>query len=206
MRGIRLALAQGQLLDDQLRAIVAVAHETPVSVMFPMVSTMTELAQAQLCLDDAIRLCGRGRPPGLQVGIMVEVPAAALKAAAFAPHVDFFSIGTNDLTQYTLAAERGNPSVAALGDPLDPGVLRLVDMVCQAADGRCLVAVCGELAADEAAIPLLVALGVRELSVGPSSVALVKQVVRQIEHAADAELASRCLSAVGPEDVRAILG
>ena len=83
---------------------------------------------------------------------MVEVPAAALKAAAFVDHVDFFSIGTNDLTQYALAAERGNAAVAALADPLDPGVLRLIDAVCRAAEGRCLVAVCGELAADERAV------------------------------------------------------
>jgi phosphocarrier protein FPr len=206
MRGIRLALAQRDLLDDQLRAIVAVAYETPVSVMFPMVSTVDELADARHRLDRAIQLAGRGRPAGLQVGIMVEIPAAALKAAAFAPHVDFFSVGTNDLTQYTLAAERGNPSVASLGDPLDPGVLHLIRAVCRAAEGRCLVAVCGELAADEAATPLLVALGVRELSVAPSSVAAVKQAVRQIDRAADADLVHRALTAAGPRDVRAILG
>jgi phosphocarrier protein FPr len=206
MRGIRLALAERDLLDDQLRAIVAVAYETPVSVMFPMVSTVDELTAARHRLDRAIQRAGRGRPAGLQVGIMVEVPATALKADAFAPHVDFFSIGTNDLTQYTLAAERGNPSVAALADPLDPGVLQLVRAVCRAAEGRCLVAVCGELAADETAIPLLVALGVRELSVAPSCVAAVKQAVRQIDRAADADLVHRALTATGPGDVRAILG
>src|SRR6476469_742307 len=103
-----------------------------------------------------------GRPDGLRVGMMVELPAAALKAGAFADHVDFFSIGTNDLTQYALAAERGNPAVAALSDPLYPGVLYLIDAVCRAGDGRCLVAVCGDLAADETAVPLLVGLGVRE--------------------------------------------
>jgi phosphoenolpyruvate-protein kinase (PTS system EI component) len=136
---------------------------------------------------------------------MVEVPAAALKAAAFAPYVDFFSIGTNDLTQYALAAERGNPAVAALADPLDPSVLRLIDFVCRAAQGRCLVSVCGELAAEEAATSLLVALGVRELSVAPLSVATVKQAVRRIDRADDGPLADQCLSATGPEDVRAIL-
>ena len=151
MRGIRLAFAQSDLLDAQLRAFVTVAHETPVSVMFPMVSTLNELLHAQQRLDEAITHVGRGRPEALHVGIMVEVPAAALKAESFAPHIDFFSIGTNDLTQYALAAERGNAAVAALGDPLDPGVLRLIESVCRAADGRCLVAVCGELAADEIA-------------------------------------------------------
>ena len=93
--------------------------------------------------------------------MMVEVPAAALKIESFLPHVDFVSIGTNDLTQYTLAAERGNGAVAALSDALDPGVLQLIDRVCQAARGRVDVAVCGEAAADELAVPLLVGLGVR---------------------------------------------
>jgi phosphocarrier protein FPr len=206
MRGIRLALAQRELLDDQLRAIVLVAHDTPVSVMFPMVCAVAEVVEARRRLDRAIARAGRGRPEGLQIGMMVEVPAAALKAASFLPHVDFLSIGTNDLTQYTLAVERGNPSVAALGDPLDPSVLRLVDMVCRAAEGRCLVAVCGELAADETAIPLLVALGVRELSVAPSSVALVKHVVREIDSTTDADLVHRCLTAANADDVRSILG
>ncbi|WP_342773565.1 phosphoenolpyruvate--protein phosphotransferase [Nocardioides guangzhouensis] len=206
MRGIRLALAERALLEQQLTAFVTVAHETPVSVMFPMVSTLAELEDARRCLDDAIAAVGRGRPEGLQVGIMVEVPAAALKAAAFAPYVDFFSIGTNDLTQYTLAAERGNASVAALGDPLDPAVLQLVGAVCRAAGDDTLVAVCGELAADERAAALLVALGVRELSVAPPSVAAVKQAVRETARATDADLVGRCLTAAGPDDVRQVLG
>jgi phosphoenolpyruvate-protein phosphotransferase/dihydroxyacetone kinase phosphotransfer subunit len=206
MRGIRLALAQRDLLGDQLRAIVAVAHETPVSVMFPMVSTLAELLEARRRLDEAIDVAGRGRPEGLQVGMMVEVPAAALKAATFVPHVDFFSIGTNDLTQYTMAAERGNASVASLGDPLDPAVLLLVESVCVAAGSRCLVAVCGELAADETATQLLVALGVRELSVAPSSVAHVKQAVRQLPHTTDDDLLDRCLRAVDANEVRSNLG
>jgi phosphocarrier protein FPr len=206
MRGIRLALMQGDLFDAQLRAFVTVAHETPVSVMFPMVSTLHELEHAQHRLDEAITDVGRGRPEALQVGIMVEVPAAALKAAAFAPHIDFFSIGTNDLTQYALAAERGNSAVAALGDPLDPGVLRLIESVCRAADGRCLVAVCGELAANESATPLLVALGVRELSVAPTSVAAIKHAVRHIDQVVDSDLVRRCLTAAGPSEVRDILG
>jgi phosphocarrier protein FPr len=112
---------------------------------------------------------------------MVEVPAAALKIESLLPHVDFVSIGTNDLTQYTLAAERGNPAVAPLSDSLDPAVLQLVDHVCQASRGRVDVAVCGEVAADETAVPLLVGLGVRELSVGPHSVPRVKAWVRELD-------------------------
>jgi phosphocarrier protein FPr len=134
---------------------------------------------------------------------MVEVPAAALKAPAFVPLVDFLSIGTNDLTQYTLAAERGNPAVAAVADPLDPGVLRLVDAVCRAAGERALVAVCGEAAADPLAAELLVGLGVRELSVAPAAVPGTKQLVREISAAESATRAATALTADGPAAVRA---
>ncbi len=205
VRGIRFALAEHDLLRDQLTAIVRTAHETPVSVMFPMVTSVEEVVEARRRLDAAIDREGRGRPAGLQVGIMVEVPATALKAAAFVPHVDFLSIGTNDLTQYALAAERGNPALAALADPLDPGVLRLVATVTEAAGSRAMVAVCGELAADERAARLLVALGVRELSVVPTAVPGVKQAVREAT-SRDAGLVESCLSASSAAEVRRLLG
>ena len=177
-RGIRHSLANPALLSDQLTAMVRTARDTPVSVMFPMISTLAELKAARTALDEAIARTGTGRPAGLEIGIMIEVPAAALKASTFAPHIDFASIGTNDLTQYVMAAERGNPSVAELSDALDPGVLRLIAATCQAAGNQFTVAVCGELAADEAAVPLLIALGVRELSVSPPSIPGVKEAVR----------------------------
>lgn len=205
LRGLRLSLARPGLLADQLAAVVRVAHVTPVSLMFPMVSALDELFAARRLLDEAVAAAGRGTPAGLEVGIMVEVPAAALKAAAFAPHVDFFSVGTNDLTQYALAAERGNDAVAAVGDPLDPGVLALVAAVCRGAGGA-LVAVCGELAADERAAALLVGLGVRELSVAPRAVPDVKQAVRAVDLPAAAALAARALAAPGPAAVREMLG
>ena len=205
VRGIRFALAEHDLLRDQLTAIVRTAHETPVSVMFPMVTSVEELVEARRRLDAAIDREGRGRPAGLQVGIMVEVPATALKAAAFVPYVDFLSIGTNDLTQYALAAERGNPALAALADPLDPGVLRLIATIAEAAGSRAMVAVCGELAADERAARLLVALGVRELSVVPTAVPGVKQAVREAT-SKDAGLVESCLSASSAAEVRKLLG
>jgi phosphocarrier protein FPr len=136
---------------------------------------------------------------------MVEVPATALKAAAFAPHVDFFSIGTNDLTQYALAAERGNDAVAGLGDPFDPGVLRLVDATCRGAGGQALVAVCGELAADERACALLIGLGVRELSVAPCAVPAIKQAVRDFDTGDAATLAASALAAESADAVRGLL-
>ncbi|GAA5115879.1 phosphoenolpyruvate--protein phosphotransferase [Pseudonocardia adelaidensis] len=202
LRGIRLAEDHPGLLADQLLAAVRVAHETPVSLMFPMVAALGELVAARRALDAAIAADGRGTPVGLQVGIMVEVPATALKAAAFVPHVDFFSIGTNDLTQYALAAERGNPGVATLADPLDPGVLRLVDAVCRAAGERALVAVCGEAAADPLAAQLLVGLGVRELSTAPPAVPGTKQTVRDMDVAEAVERATAALTADGPAAVR----
>ena len=202
LRGIRLAAGHPELLADQLLAAVRVAHETPMSLMFPMVAALDELLAARRALDTAIAAEGRGTPAGLQVGIMVEVPATALKAAAFVPHVDFFSIGTNDLTQYALAAERGNPAVAGLADPLDPGVLRLVDAVCRAAGERALVAVCGEAAADPVAAELLVGLGVRELSTAPPAVPGTKQTVRELDATRAAHRAAGALDADGPAAVR----
>jgi phosphocarrier protein FPr len=204
VRGLRLSLGYPGLFADQLLAVVRTAHVTPVSVMFPMVTTVAEVRQARAMLDEAIAKEGHGFPAGLQVGIMVEVPATALKTAAFAPLVDFFSVGTNDLTQYATAAERGNGDVAGLGDAYDPGVLRLVQAVCDGAGGA-LVAVCGELAADVAAVPLLVGLGVGELSVGPRAVPQVKEAVRAVDRAGTRELVRRALASEGPAAVRALL-
>jgi phosphocarrier protein FPr len=138
----------------------------------------------------------------LEVGVMIEIPSAALKAASFVPHVDFLSIGTNDLTQYTLAAERGNDSVASIADPLDPAVLRLVDQVCRAAAGGPKVAVCGEVASDLTAVPVLLGLGVDELSVAPNAVPLVKQAVRELDIDACRSLAHDALGLASAADVR----
>jgi multiphosphoryl transfer protein len=181
LRGIRLTLARPELLTDQLTAIVRTAHQTPVSVMFPMVTSADEIAAARGFLADAIDRVGQGSPPGLQVGIMVEVPAAALTASTLAPDVDFFSIGTNDLTQYALAVERGNEAVASLVDPMHPGVLRLIEATCKGAGDRVTVAVCGELASDPQAVPTLLRLGVRELSVAAPAVPLTKEAVRSTD-------------------------
>jgi phosphocarrier protein FPr len=167
--------------------------------MFPMVATVAELRQARCVLAEAAGPAGL--PDGLRVGMMVEVPAAALKIETFLPHLDFISIGTNDLTQYTLAAERGNAAVAALSDPLDPGVLSLIRHVCRAAEGQVPVAVCGEAAADEAAIPVLLGLGVRELSVSPHSVPSVKARVRDLDLDRCATLAG---VALGLDDAAAV--
>jgi phosphocarrier protein FPr len=207
VRGLRLSLARPELFRDQLRAIVRTARQTPVSVMFPMVSALSELSQARRLLDQVAASEG-GMPAGLEVGIMVEVPAVAHKAAALAPHVDFFSIGTNDLTQYSLAAERGNPDLAMIGDAFDPGVLALIRAVCVAADAAIdepHVAVCGDLAGDPRAAALLVGLGVRTLSVAAPAVPLVKQAVRAIDLIHAEDVAATALVLPGPDEVRALL-
>ena len=200
VRGLRLSLQHRELLLDQLRAICAVAADAPVSVMFPMVTTVDELLAANAAVDEA---CDSRRPDGLQVGIMVEVPAVALKAAAFVPHVDFFSVGTNDLTQYALAAERGNPALATLADALDPGVLRLISELCRHA-GTAPVSVCGEIAADPLAVPILIGLGVTSLSVPAPAVATVKQTVRAFALEQGTTLAAQALTCGGAGEVRAL--
>jgi phosphocarrier protein FPr len=146
-----------------------------------------------------------GLPEGLEIGMMIEVPSAALKIEAFLPHVDFVSIGTNDLTQYALAAERGNGAVAALSDALDPGVLRLIEHVCRAAVGRIDVGVCGEAASDELAIPVLLGLGVQELSVAPPAVPRVKAAVRELDVSRCATLAKQALSCADASEVRKLV-
>ncbi len=171
--------------------------------MIPMVSTPAELIEARQVLTEAAG--PDGIPEGLHIGSMIEVPAAALKIEAFLPYLDFVSIGTNDLTQYALAAERGNGAVAALSDALDPGVLQLIDHVCRSAAGRIDVAVCGEAASDELAIPVLVGLGVRELSVSPPAVPRVKAAVRELDVKRCAALAREALALAGADDVRKLV-
>jgi multiphosphoryl transfer protein len=170
-RGIRVFRRRPELLRDQLQAIREVAAETPVHVMFPMVTTADEVAWALEQLGP--------RPDGLKVGIMVEVPAAALRIETLAAGLDFVSIGTNDLTQYTTAADRTNSAVASLADGLDPAVLQLIDRVVQKAGVR--VAVCGDLASDPQSAVLLAALGVQELSAVGPQVPLVKARLRQTD-------------------------
>ncbi|MFT4164358.1 MAG: phosphoenolpyruvate--protein phosphotransferase [Microlunatus sp.] len=204
VRGLRLSLTQPELFGDQLRAMVRVAHQTPVSVMFPMVTMLSELHAARRLLDEVIASEGHGTPAGLEVGIMVEVPAVALKAAEFATAVDFFSIGTNDLTQYALAAERGNPDVAAIGDPYDPGVLALIRATCRGAAGGPQVAVCGDLAGDPQAAALLVGLGVGTVSMAPPAIPPVKQAVRAVDSIRAADLATAALAMPGPAEVRTL--
>lgn len=194
LRGLRLSLALPDLFKTQLRAILRAAYEFPIRVMFPMVSVLQEFHEAQAWMVQArTELQARGVPvpERIETGIMVEVPSAALTAAAFARDVDFFSIGTNDLTQYTLAAERGNVHVARLAEPLHPAVLELVARVVSAAHAQHKwVGVCGEMGNDAEAIPILIGLGVDELSMPAAFIPRAKQIVREL-HFADSQTQAR---------------
>jgi phosphocarrier protein FPr len=197
VRAIRLTLARPDLFKTQCRAIVRVAAEFPVKVMFPMITTLAEWRTARALLADArteVERRGRPVPERIETGMMVEVPAAALRASAFALEVDFFSIGTNDLTQYTMAAERGNQEVAALADAFHPAVLQLIGQVADAAHARGKwVGVCGELAGESLAVPILVGLGVDELSMNPPAVLRVRKIVEALDYASARALAQTVL-------------
>jgi phosphocarrier protein FPr len=203
-RGLRLSRRDPATLHDQLVAVCRAAQETAVKVMFPMVTTVAEVDWALGELERAAAAVG-GRPDTLQVGIMIEVPAAALRSRWLADKLDFVSIGTNDLTQYTLAAERGNGAVAALADSLDPAVLALIAKVGAEVPGHVEVAVCGDLASQPMATELLVGCGVHELSVVAPAVPGVKERVRTLSRADSAEVVRQAIGLGSADAVRALL-
>jgi multiphosphoryl transfer protein len=197
-RGIRFCLDNPDLFRTQLRAILRVGHERNVLAMLPMVSQLEEITATRRLLAAAGReLEARGVPFAAEVplGIMIEVPAAVALADILATAVDFFSIGTNDLTQYTMAADRGNAQVAALANALQPAVLRQVAATVRAADAAGIwVGVCGELAGNPLAAPLLVGLGVAELSMSGPAIPAVKQALSRITVAEARELGQQALA------------
>ncbi len=205
VRGLRSFTQDPKLLRDQLEAVCRVAHEYPVRVMFPMVATVQEVQWALEQLAHAGKRLGAGVPASLEVGIMIEVPAAALRAEAMSVLLDFVSIGTNDLTQYTMAAERGNTGVEHLFDPLDPSVLALIAQVCRDVAEGVSVSVCGGAASDPAAAALLVGLGVDDLSATPVAVPRVKALLRRHTLEQLQDLARRALRCDSAAEVRGLL-
>ncbi|HSO83884.1 phosphoenolpyruvate--protein phosphotransferase, partial [Thiocapsa sp.] len=177
IRGIRIGLVRPEILRTQVRAILRAAQGHRLRVMFPMIATLDEIRSVKGLLEEERTKTGIDDP--LEIGIMVEVPAAAVMAAQFAREVDFFSIGTNDLTQYTLAMDRGHPKLAPMADAMNPAVLRLIAQTVEGAhaEGR-WVGVCGGIASDPQAVPILVGIGVDELSVSVPSIPAVKAAVR----------------------------
>ena len=197
MRGIRTGLLQPELLDQQLRAILNVLTAVRPRIMLPMISSIAELRAVRSRLD------ALGAGGDVALGIMIETPAAAVLAGDLAAEADFFSIGSNDLTQYALAMDRANPLLAAQVDALHPAVLRLIAMTVEGAakNGR-PVAVCGGLASDPLGARILVGLGIRELSVVPAAIGAIKASLRSVSLEQCHALARQALDADSAAAVR----
>jgi multiphosphoryl transfer protein len=203
LRGVRTSLWRPDLLRVQLRAALAIRPETQARVLLPMITDPAEIRTVRGMLDEERR--GMGRTAPIELGVMIETPAAALMADRIAAEADFLSIGTNDLTQYTLAMDRGHPELASRLDALHPAVLRLIARTAGAAisHGR-RVAVCGGLASDPTAAPILIGLGVHELSVVPSFIPQLKSLISGISLDTCCELARQALELETAEAVRAL--
>jgi phosphotransferase system enzyme I (PtsI) len=197
-RAIRICLQEREVFRSQLRAILRASAAGNVKLMYPMISGVDEVVLANEVLDQCrneLIVEGQAFDFDLEVGVMIEIPSAAMTADAIAEHVDFFSIGTNDLIQYSLAVDRTNPKVAGLYDPTHPGVLRLMHQTIEAARGADIwVGVCGEMAGDPVFTPLLVGLGAQELSAAPSRVPAVKFLIRRLKLTEAQELAAFALT------------
>ena len=200
VRGIRLCLENQDLFKRQIRAILSAADKTDVRVLLPMITVLDELIAAKKIIEE--QRAAMNAPP-VRIGIMVEVPAVAVMADVFAPHADFFSVGTNDLSQYVTAADRSDSRVSALSDAFNPAVLRLIKMTCDGAKKyHRPVAVCGNLASDTRAVPILIGLGVSELSVAVPAVAKTKECVRRSDFKACQVLAQAAVCAQSAQQVR----
>ena len=202
-RGVRVMLNRPDLLRAQLRAILMASRDGAIAVMFPMIAAIDEWRMVRDVLESERQQLGVDR---IEAGIMIEVPSAALLAEQFAAEVDFFSIGTNDLTQYTLAMDRGHPRLAPHVDGLSPAVLRLIDQTARAARRyKRRTAVCGGIAGDPQAIPLLIGLGIDELSVAVPAIPAVKAQVRRLQIEECRALAQRALACATAAEVRALV-
>jgi multiphosphoryl transfer protein len=202
LRGVRAALWKPELLRTQLAAILRVKPAGQCRIMVPMVSSVAELKAVRSMLMEIAR--ERGLDARIALGVMVETPASAVTTDRLAAEADFFSVGTNDLTQYVLAMDRGNAQLAAQIDALHPAVLRLIVQAAHGAKGK-MVAVCGGLAADRLAAPLLIGLGVTELSAPAAAIPGLKQTIREWRMSDCRALAEKALQCDAADDVRALL-
>ncbi len=203
VRGLRLSLQSQDIFRTQLRALLQVKPISALQIMFPMVTTLSELTEAKKILKEE---CDKLKIPQISTGIMIEVPSAALMADVLAPHVDFFSIGSNDLTQYTLAIDRGHRDLAAMADGLHPSVLKLIKITCDAANKhKKMVGVCGGIAGDHQAVPLLIGLGVHELSVSVPVIPHIKAQIRKLKKSDCILLAEKALKLAEASEVRQIV-
>lgn len=205
LRAVRLCLSEPQIFNTQLRALLRASHYGNVKILIPMLSTLAELRQTRLLLERAkLSLRNQNIPfnENIELGGMIEIPAAALNAEAFAKELDFLSIGTNDLIQYTLAIDRTDDTVAHLYNPLHPSVLKLISMTIKAGEklGKS-VSVCGEMAGDAKLTKLLIGMGLRQLSMHPSHVLSVKQ---QILHSELSKVSANARKVLGHTDIEKI--
>lgn len=209
LRAIRLCLARPELFRPQLRAALRAGAGRNLKIMFPMVATVAEVRKARSMLEQCrAELLAEGKPIAekMEVGIMVEIPAAAVMADRLAAEVDFFSIGTNDLSQYTLAADRTNAQVASLASAFQPAVLRLVRDVITAAHAQGKwVGLCGELAGEPLAIPILLGLGLDEFSMNLPAIPMAKQIIRALRLDEARQVAQAVLELDDPDAVRALV-
>ena len=208
-RAIRICLKQPELFRVQLRALLRASVYGKLSIMFPMISSCAEFRAAKkelLDVQEELRREGVPFDPEVRVGMMVEVPAAAVMADQFAQMADFFSIGTNDLTQYTLAVDRGNETISGLYSALEPGVLRLVQRTAEAAAAHGLpCGMCGEAAADERLVPLWLGMGLTELSVSPNAVLKTRRHIASLDYTACQEAARQAVNLTDAAEVEAYL-
>jgi multiphosphoryl transfer protein len=204
LRGVRTALARPDLLRTQLRAALRVEPFGVVQLLIPMVTDVTEIITVRTVIEELNAELGNG--PRIKLGAMIETPAAALNASVLLREVDFLSIGSNDLTQYTLAMDRGHAALAGRTDALHPAVLKLIALTANAGiEAGKTVAVCGGVAADRIAVPVLLGLGVRELSVVPAAIPAIKRQIRAVRIADCRALASRCLELGTAAEVRSLV-
>lgn len=208
-RAIRIGLARPEILRPQLRALLRASAYGRLAIMFPMIATVEEFQQARTILDEERQQLDRDGyqlAKNVEVGMMVEIPAAAVMAAQFAKYVDFFSIGSNDLIQYLLAADRGNQQVAYLYQELHPAVLQMVKRVISAAhaEGK-WVGMCGEMAGSSQAIPLLMAMGLDEFSVNSSQILRVRSLIKQLDTRKLQQLVQRALNVETADEVKQLV-
>ncbi len=210
LRAIRLSLKEPELFRTQMRAILRAGAEGPIRILLPMVTTVDEVVAARKIINDCHKdlkkrkvACCDDVPP---VGVMIEIPAAALSSDSLASVADFFSLGTNDLIQYTMAIDRGNDQVAFLYDPLNPSVLRLMEFTVQAAlRAKIPVGICGEMASNPAFTELLVGLGLRDMSMGFSWIPAIKAKIRTIRADAAQKLAQDVMDSYNPADIKKLV-
>lgn len=203
LRGVRTSLWRPDLLRQQLRAILGVRPHGQCRILLPMITDVAEIRSVRAMVEEARAEIGRREP--IELGVMIETPASALMADCIAAEADFFSIGTNDLTQYTLAMDRGHPELAGRLDALHPAVLRLIARTAEAAHScKRRVAVCGGLASDPMAAPILIGLGVHELSAVPSVVPQLKALINRLTIGECTRLARRALEQASADAVRSL--